>query len=478
MAIPARWMSADQLVAAYADGTLTPVDVADALLEAVAADDPAINSFCLVDERTTREAAQAAEHRYRTGDPLGPLDGVPVAIKDLLLTAGWPTRRGSMLIEPDSDEWTVDAPSVARLREAGAVPIGKTTTPEFGWKGVTHSPLTGITRNPWDTDRTAGGSSGGSAAAVAAGLAPLAVGTDGGGSIRIPASFCGIVGFKPTFGRVPLYPASPFGTLAHAGPMTRTVADCAALLDVLSGFDARDWWASPRPGASAHAAVVERADDLRGVRIAYSADLGYGSNSSVVQRHTDEAAALLADLGAAVTPVDLGLSDPVHAYHVLWFAGAAAVVDGFRPGASARIDPGLAAALERHQGFTAADYLEATSVRMDLGVRMGLLHEQFDLLLTPTMPAVAFEAGVDVPAGSPSDDWTVWSPYTYPFNLTGQPAISVPSGLDDTCARPLPTGIQLVGARHDDHTVLRVAAAFEAALGFHGPGYPDPEEGA
>ncbi|GAC67267.1 amidase [Gordonia soli] len=460
-----RWLSAGDLVAGYADGSLSPVAVAQEHLAAIADDDPAINSYCLVDEESATAAARESEQRYAAGVPLGPLDGVPVSVKDLLLTRGWPTLRGSELIAPTDDEWAVDAPAVARLREAGAVLLGKVTTPEFGWKGVTDSLRCGVTRNPWNTDRTAGGSSGGSAAAVAAGLSTLSIGTDGGGSVRIPAGFCGIVGLKPTFGRVPLYPASPFGTLAHVGPMTRTVDDCAALLDVVSGFDSRDWWAMPTPTESARDGLGDRRD-LTGVRIAYSPDLGFGSNSARVQSNTDAVVETLRAMGATVTPVDLGWEDPAWAYHVLWFSGAQAVVGAFGPGASAKIDPGLSAALQRHGGFTAADYLDATAVRMDLGRQMGRLHEDHDVLLTPTLPSVAFEAGVDVPVGSESADWTSWTPYSYPFNLTGQPAVTVPSGFDaDGVGGRLPTGVQFVGARHQDHTVLRVAAAFEAAIG-------------
>ena len=183
--------------------------------------------------------ARASEQRWATGRPAGPVDGVPTSIKDVFLTRGWPTLRGSRTIDP-AQPWAEDAPCVARLRDSGAVLLGKTTTPEIGWKGVTDSPLTGVTRNPWDPARTPGGSSGGAAAAVASGMGALAVGTDGGGSVRIPASFTGTVALKPTYGRIPLYPASPFGTLAHAGPMTRSVEDAALLLDVLSGPDSRD----------------------------------------------------------------------------------------------------------------------------------------------------------------------------------------------------------------------------------------------
>lgn len=456
-----RWLSATELAEAYRTGELTPDSVAAELLDAIDDVDPSINAFCLIDrERTCAEARESTE-RFAAGTPRGPLDGVPVSIKDLLLTAGWPTLRGSLMIEPDQMVWDIDAPAVARLREAGAVLLGKVTTPEFGWKGVTDSPRTGVTRNPWDTSRTSGGSSGGSAAALAAGLGPLSVGTDGGGSIRIPAAYCGVVGFKPTLGRVPMYPPSPFAPVAHVGPMTRTVSDCAALLDVLSGFDPRDWSALPSPTTGAVTAVAD-VRDLADLRVGYSADLGFGTNDPGVQANTDRVASVLEQLGATVEKVDLGWEDPAWAYHVIWFAGADVVVRGLGPHAAEHVDPLLIDAVERHSGFTATDFVGATALRMEMGTQMSLLHEEFDVLLTPSMPTVAFEAGRIVPDGAGSPDWTSWTPYSYPFNLTGQPAITVPSGFADG----LPTGAQFVGARHHDATVLRVAAAYEAAAGF------------
>ncbi|MBA3907869.1 MAG: amidase, partial [Pseudonocardiales bacterium] len=235
-------LSAVGLLAAYRARELSPVDVTTAVLARIAAVNGRVNAFCLVDEDAAMEAARASEQRWARGAPTGLLDGVPVSIKDLLLTRGWPTLRGSRTIDP-AGPWDVDAPAVARVREQAGVIVGKTTTPELGWKGVTDSALTGVTANPWDPARTAGGSSGGSAAAVALGMAPLSLGTDGGGSVRIPAGFCGVTTIKPTWGRVPLYPASPFGVLSHVGPITRTAADAALLLDVVSGADARDPWA-------------------------------------------------------------------------------------------------------------------------------------------------------------------------------------------------------------------------------------------
>jgi aspartyl-tRNA(Asn)/glutamyl-tRNA(Gln) amidotransferase subunit A len=455
-----EWATAVELVSAYRSGEVSPVEATRAALEAVDRHNPDINAFCLVEAESALSAAQESEARWLRGEPRGLADGVPTSIKDLMLTKGWPTLRGSRLTSAEGD-WSEDAPAVARLRENGAVLLGKVTSPEFGWKGVTDSPRFGITRNPWDLSRTSGGSSGGSAAAVAQGMGPWSVGTDGGGSIRIPAAFTGVVGFKPTYGTVPLYPASPFGTLAHAGPIARTVADAALMMDILSQPDARDWSAGPAPTASFSQTLDE---GLRGRKIAFSSNLGYGSNDPDVEGAVREAVQLLRELGAEVEEIDLGWSDPVDAYHVLWFSGAAKVVEGYGPGATGHLDPQLAAALERHADFSASDFLDATAVRMKLGRETGLLHERFDLLVTPTLPIPAFEAGRDVPAGSPSEDWTSWTPYTYPFNLTQQPAISVPCGFT---AEGLPVGLQLVGPRHGDARVLSAAAAYQGASAWH-----------
>ncbi len=263
-------LTAVQLVDGYRKGAFSPEEAVRAVLERAERIQPEVNAFVRLTGEEALEQARRAGERWRRGEPCGRLDGVPVTVKDILLTRGQPTLRGSRAVSPDGP-WTEDAPSVARLREHGAVFVGKTTTPEYGWKGVTDSPLSGVTRNPHDPSRTAGGSSGGAAAAVSLGAGPLALGTDGGGSVRIPASFCGVFGLKPTYGRVPLYPASAFGTLAHVGPLARDAADAALMLDVVGAPDARDWSAlGPAPGSYTEAL----SGGVRGLRVAYSPSLG------------------------------------------------------------------------------------------------------------------------------------------------------------------------------------------------------------
>ncbi|MGH3462157.1 MAG: amidase [Kribbellaceae bacterium] len=450
--------SAADLVDGYRDRTISPVDANQAALDAIERLDPSVNAFVLVDRDGALAAAKESEARWHAGDPLGPGDGVPTSIKDALLTRGWPTLRGSRLIDASQD-WPDDAPSVARLRETGAVILGKTTTPEYSWKGVTDSARFGVTGNPWDPGRTPGGSSGGSATAVALGMGAWSLGTDGGGSVRIPAAFTGTVALKPTYGLIPLYPPSPFGTLSHAGPMTRTVRDTAALLDVVSGFDHRDWSAMPTPRTS----YLEGLDDgVAGLRVAYSRTLGFGRNDPDVEAAVDAAVGVLADAGARVDEIDPGFGDPVDAFNVLWFSGAARVLATYDDVSG--VDPGLQRAAEAGRGYSAADYLDATAVRMDLGLRMGAFHTVYDVLLTPTLPIPAFPTSRDVPDGSPSPDWTGWTPYTYVFNLTQQPALSVPCGFTDD---GLPVGLQIVGPRHADALVLRVGQAHQAATDWH-----------
>ncbi|MDN3022635.1 amidase [Streptomyces sp. S.PB5] len=446
-------LTAVQLVDGYRKGEFSPVEATRAALERAERIQPEVNAFVRLTAEAALEQARAATDRWRRGEPAGLVDGVPVTVKDILLMRGAPTLKGSKALS-EKGPWDEDAPSVARLREHGAVFLGKTTTPEFGWKGVTDSPLSGVTRNPHDPSRTAGGSSGGAAAAVALGAGPLALGTDGGGSVRIPAAFCGIFALKPTYGRVPLYPASAFGTLAHVGPMTRDAADAALMLDVIGAPDARDW-SGLGPSDLSYTDVLR--EGVRGLRVAYSPTLGgqvrvQPGVAAAVRRGVER----LARLGAYVEETDPDFTDPVDAFHTLWFSGAARVTQQFGPHQRELLDPGLREICGLGARYSALDYLAAVDVRMDLGRRMGRFHESYDLLVTPTLPVTAFEAGAEVPKGSGHRRWTGWTPFTYPFNLTQQPAASVPVGVDGD---GLPVGLQIVAARHRDDLVLRAAHA-------------------
>jgi len=449
-------LSATELVELYRTHAASPVEVTRAILERIERLNPVFNAFNLVSDRALDEA-KASETRWLRGEPKGLLDGVPVSIKDLLLTKGWPTLRGSKTVDPNGP-WNDDAPCTARLREHGAVVLGKTTTPEFGWKGVTDSPLTGITRNPWNRGKTPGGSSGGAAAALASGMGPLAVGTDGGGSIRIPCSFSGLFGLKPSFGRVPAWPLSPFGTVAHVGPMTRSVADAALMLNVLALPDARDWH------ALAHDARDYRTHldgGVRDLRIAWSPDLGYAKVDPEVLALAKKALSVFDDLGARIEERNPGFENVEPVFRTHWLSGAAFLLRDMKKEKRDLVDPGLVEAAKEGAKITTTQLLEAAMKRGALGTLMNLFHRDYDLLVTPTLAVPAFDVGMNFPKSSKNESWTDWTPFTYPFNLTQQPAASVPCGLTKD---GLPVGLQIVGPKYADALVLRAARAFETAM--------------
>jgi len=449
------YVSAVSLLDLYRKKALSPVEVTRLLLDRLDALQPKINAFCVVERDGALSAARASEARWLRGEPVGRLDGVPVTIKDLMLMRGFPTLRGSRLVDPNQD-WSEDAPATARLRESGAVILGKTTTPEFGWKALGDSPLTGITRNPWDLSRTPGGSSAGAAAACAAGIGPLHLGSDGAGSIRIPSAFTGIFGLKPSFGRVPAYPLSAMGLLAHLGPMARTVADAALMLTVLSAPDHRDPYALP-PEDRDYLDGLEAG--VRGWRVAYSPTLGYANVDPEIAATAAAAARQFEALGAVVEEVEAIFPSPREALFKLWAAGAAKLLDTYPANKRALVDPGLIATAAEGERITAVDYLGADLVRTALGQQMSAFHLKYDLLLTPMMPIPALPVGQDLNDPATERHWIDWSPFSYPFNMTRQPAASIPCGLTRA---GLPIGLQLIGPLYADHRVLRAARAFEA----------------
>ncbi len=437
----------------YRKKALSPVEAAEALLARLDALEAKLNAFCLVDRDGALATARASEQRWAAGKPLGPLDGVPATIKDLVLMRGHPTRRGSRMIDPVPD--AEDGPAVARLKEAGAVILGKTTTPEFGWKAIGDSPLTGITRNPWNLVRTTGGSSAGAAAACAAGVAPLNVGSDGAGSIRIPSSFTGIFGIKATFGRVPAYPPSPMGLLSNVGPMTREVRDAAAMLNVLARPDHRDPYVLP-PETRDYLAGIE--GGVKGLRIAYSPDLGYAKVEPEIAAACAAAARKFEELGAIVEQVGQIFTSPREALLALWGAGVARILAAYPAEKRALCDPGLRAMAEEGERISGAEYVAADLARTALGTQMAAFHQRYDLLLTPMMPVPALPVGQDLNDPASEESWIDWSPFSYPFNMTRQPAASIPCGLTSA---GLPIGLQIVGPLYAEDRVLRAARAFE-----------------
>jgi len=448
---------ATELAALIRTRALSPVELTRAVLERIERLNPALNAFCTVTADAALASARAAEQALMAGAPLGPLHGLPFSIKDLALTQGVPTRFGSHIFADRIGE--ADAPYVRRLRAAGGVMLGKTTTPEFGWKALGDSPLTGITRNPWNTAMTTGGSSAGAGAAAAAGLGPLHQGSDGAGSVRIPSGFCGIVGVKATYGRVPLWPVSNNDYATHVGPMTRTVADAALMLGVMAGPDDAD----PTCLEGSPADYAGRLDHgVKGLRIAFSPDLGSLRVDPEVATPVAAAARAFEALGASVEEVKPGFADTADMVRLIWSAHYLGNYGQFLARWRDRMDPGLVACMEDARRWSAADYVAMRGRKLSFWDSVRPLFERYDLLLTPTTSVAAFEVGRLNPAGWPQHawDWLPWASFSYPFNFTGQPAATVPAGFTPG---GLPVGLQIVGRRFADLTVLQAARAFETA---------------
>lgn len=455
------FLSVETLAAGFQSGAFSPVDLCDAALACIDREDSVYNAMCVVDHKAARAAAQESATRWKRGTPLGPIDGITTTIKDIIPTKGWPTLFGSKTIDA-TGPWNVDAPVVEKLRAAGAVIVGKTTTPEFGSKGVTENPLTGITRNAVNPDRTSGGSSGGAGVAAARGYALLNVGSDGAGSIRIPASYNGIFGFKPTFGRVPIVPPSSVGTVAHFGPMTRTVSDAAYMMNVIATPDDRDWYGLPVSDINYVDEINRRtgAGALDGVRIAYSRDLGYATVDPEVAEICAAAVRQLENAGAIIEEIDGPLDeDPAWITDQLWFSAFLKISQNMSPETVAQMDPLQQKMFHEMTDVSASTMFEANLAREAMAQTLTGLHRTYDFLVTPTMPQTAFVTGRFNPSGSEDvKDWIRWSSFTYPFNLSQQPAATCPCGFD---ADGLPIGLQIVGRKFDDHKVLAVAKVFE-----------------
>jgi len=452
------WHSALELADLVRRKEVKPLEILDAVLARLDAVNPTVNAFCLVAADVARVAAREAEIAVMKGEPLGRLHGVPVSIKDVLPTRGLTTTGGSRLFADFVPE--EDALAVGRLKAAGTVLLGKTNTSEFGHKALTENPLFGVTRNPWDPALTPGGSSGGAAAAVASGVGPVALGTDAGGSIRIPAAFCGVYGFKPSFGRVPDRTGfGGFERVGHVGPITRTVRDAAAVLDVVAGGDDRDRGSLPDQAGS----YLEACDGaVKGLHVAWAPDLGYAAVDPKVLAVCENAAGAFETLGCHVEVVNPGWENPEELFATIIAAQFYAAWSDRLPDAEPLMDPSLVRFIRRGGAISARDYLRAVARVEEYWREVQTFLERFDVLLMPTVAVLPFAAGALPPREIAGQDVSAlgWMPFTYPFNLTGQPAASVPAGWTD---EGLPVGLQIVGRRHADGTVLAASAAFEAA---------------
>jgi aspartyl-tRNA(Asn)/glutamyl-tRNA(Gln) amidotransferase subunit A len=453
----AALLSAEAMLGLYASQRLSPVEVLQATLERVARVNPGLNAFVAINPKALEQAGESAG-RWRAGRPVGPLDGVPVTIKDLVDVAGFPTRRGSRTTDPAPRP--DDAPLVMGLREAGAIIIGKTTTTEFGWKSPGDCPLNGITRNPWDPARTPGGSSSGAGAAGAAGFGPLHVGTDAGGSVRIPAAWCGLVGLKPTYGRIPQWPASAFASVACAGPMTRSVRDAALMFSAMARYDVRDPFCLPDDGRDWRDGIET---GVGGLAVGVLRHPGFAApvdpeGIAAVER----AAGVLAEGGAIIEDAEAALPDTSLVFSRVWGAALARLVAATPAQLRGLLDPGIREVAETLGGMSAIEFMDAEAMRAEVGHIMARLHQRFDLLLCPTVPGPPPLA--DAPTRDPVRAlWTEWAPWTFTFNLSRQPAITVPVGMRGD---GLPASAQIAAARYRDDLVLRAARAIEVAAPF------------
>ena len=433
----------------------SPTEVLADVIRRLQVIEPMLNMFAHLDLAGAQVQAKAAEARMMRGGLLGPLDGIPTSVKDLIAVAGMPQRFGSRTIS--AAPVTRDAPSVERLRAAGAVILGKSTTSEFGCKGVGDSPLTGITRNPWDLSKTPGGSSAGAAAMVACGLVPYALGTDGGGSLRIPAALTGLYGIKTQFGRVPVFPTSATPTLAHVGPLTRTAADAAAVLSMIAGFDPRDPFSVAGPAPDFQAALTGPR-----LRIAYSPTLGYGRVDPEVAALTVRAVQALHDAGHHVDQIDQCFDDPINLWTAEFYAGVAIRLRTALEDTPDMLDPAVLQVLQAAVEQDLRTYYDAVFRRYDFREKVRQLMEPYDLLVTPTLPVASVDVGVDVPPGLDGRNIVSWATFTYPFNLTGQPAASLPVGLT---AAGHPVGLQVVAKAMGEATIFAVAGENDRHMG-------------
>lgn len=461
-------MDAGQLIKLFESGKASPLEATRAALDRIDRFNDTVNAYVHVDREGAEAASRASARRWGQGSPLSPIDGVPVSLKDLTDVAGMPAREGSLTTsEAPCDR---DAPPTQRLRDAGAVILGKTNTPEFGWKAVTDNRVHGATRNAWDTRLTPGGSSGGAATAAALNMGVLHQGGDSGGSIRIPAAFSGVFGFKPTFGWTPQWPPAKAPLLSSIGPLTRHPRDAARMLNIIGRYDYRDPYAV-RGQPEDWGADLEY--DLRGLRIAYSPTLGYAKVDEQIAARVAEAAHKLEKLGAEVVEIHPGFESPIDIFQKIWFTASLAVWSKCDDKGREMLDPGLVENARRAQNWSSLDLFEALEGRARLTERLEHFNRDYHLLMTPTVAIPPFEVNHETPPGSDMRDWEEWAPFSYPFNLSEQPAASVPCGFTD---KGLPVGFQLAGGKYDDVRILRACTAYMDAHPARYPTVPNPAE--
>lgn len=445
--------SYERLRAGYTSGEFSPVDVVLSALNHAEEIDQSLNAFALIDRERALLLANASAQRWRESKPLSRLDGMPITVKEGAAVEGWPTRKGSLVSSAEPAVASTDF--VRRLFESGAVLIGKTRSPEFSWKGVTDSPGFGVTRNPLDRNLTPGGSSGGCAAAVSAGVVRVSIGSDAGGSVRIPAAFTGTFGLKPTYARIPMVPmASGYFDVAHWGPIAASVADMADVMEVISG-----------PSAGDHMSVGLAAVDYRSdgdgdpLRIGVLDATMWDDSCAEVKAGMNIAQTLLASRGAVLSSVGFDVHGASRVGDFFYRLGCQLAIQSVPQEHRGKLDPRLPKFAKSAESATLGDMVAAQKRRDEFGVELHTLFDDVDVLMLPTLPILPFEAGRETPANWPSDDWMSWNPYTPAFNVTRTPAISVPVF---PTVSSLPVGVQFVAAKCREDLLMRVASLFDA----------------
>ncbi len=454
--------SGNDLIKFYKSRKLSPVDVVFSVLEQIKKYNNKLKAFVHINEEIIEKEAKASESRWFKGNPLGLIDGVPISIKDLLITKDYPTRRGSFIesLPTKSDK---DAPVVKKILEQGGIVLGKTATPEFGHKGTTQSKRYGATLNPWDPELNSGGSSGGSACAVASGMGPLSIGTDGGGSVRIPCSFCGLFGHKPTFGKVPAYPISPFGTVANIGPISRTVADGGLLMNVIAKPDNDDWYSLPDDKVNYNEFNLNDVKNLKigvfkywgmknffnHISLENSIDVVYEN----IFKELKKAGLQLTFDSKIIWP-----NNPADIFKIMWYVGAANLSKKIDKEEFSKIDENFLKFIDEGNKFSVFDFLAAEARRAENATYLSNLFEKFDVLIGPTMPVLPLECDDVIPKNYESKDLFSWTPFTYPFNLTKHPSSTINCGFSSS---GLPIGIQVVAPHYEDKRCFQVSAYLE-----------------
>ena len=454
--------SAVDILKGYKKKLFSPLEVAKALTDRINKYNSSINAFVDFKEDNFLKSAKLSENRWMKNNTLGSLDGVPISIKDLLITKDYFTRRGSFVesIPISSDK---DAPVVKKVLEQGAIILGKTTTPEFGHKGTTQSIRYGSTLNPWNKELNAGGSSGGSAAAVAAGLGPLSIGTDGGGSVRIPCSFCGLFGHKPTFGRVPAYPISPFGTVANIGPISRTVEDGALLMNVMATPDIDDWYSLPNENINYNEFNFDNVRNLRIGVFKYWGMKNFFNEISLDNKINIVFENILSELKKEGLQLSFDSkinwpNNPADIFKTMWFTGAANLSKKINKEELFKIDKNFLHFIDEGNKVSVFDFLAAEAKRAENASYLSYLFEKYDVLIGPTMPVLPFDCDDIIPKNYESKDLFSWTPFTYPFNLTKHPASTINCGFSSS---GLPVGIQVVAPYYKDKRCFIISAYLE-----------------